>query len=372
MVESNAREIMNGMVSLELISDRSIGELTARSMPAARQSDTETAAVFTPALPRGEAGEEMEQENEELSDSPALQAAHAAAEARGDMAAPSKQLSGILEGWSGVSATLNEEGEPQVMTTGAETMPKAASDLAVAPLGEITARAGASAESASMGAEVAANDGETTANTARIGSRQSLGTGGSFPDASASGALAAAQGLGEDHSSAKAVGTERADIGVNSCQQAPAIDVARTSLPRLESRPVSVAARAIMAQVADAIVTAQKDHLEIALSPEELGRVRMIVTGADRAAQVTVWVERPEVMDLLRRNANLLLQHFEEAGLGGAAFVFREDRQGSGAGPDDTARRPRDDMSGMPTASIAHAVSLRTTVSGERRIDIRL
>jgi flagellar hook-length control protein FliK len=74
--------------------------------------------------------------------------------------------------------------------------------------------------------------------------------------------------------------------------------------------------------------------VEIALSPAELGKVRMII-GADAAQLgVTVLAERPETLELLRRNIDLLAAElaslgYDTAGLG---FTFgREDAEGRGA-----------------------------------------
>lgn len=140
-------------------------------------------------------------------------------------------------------------------------------------------------------------------------------------------------------------------------------------------RPVPVAPQIITRQIADAVVTTRKDSVEIALSPEELGKVRLIVTGPDRAPHVTVWIERPEVMDLVRRNATILLGHFAEAGLDGAALEFREGDGQREDRPAGTDQRAAGDMSEDHVISegVRQVVSLaRPGLAGERRIDIRL
>jgi flagellar hook-length control protein FliK len=140
-------------------------------------------------------------------------------------------------------------------------------------------------------------------------------------------------------------------------------------------RPAHLHPQAVIRQIADAVVTTRDDRIEIALSPEELGRVRLVVTGSERAPHVTVWVERPEVMDLIRRNAAMLQNHFDEAGLNGAALEFREEGRGRKDHPDRNATDlpdavPAAEMSGQ---IIAHAVRLGSaTMAGDRRIDIRL
>lgn len=163
-------------------------------------------------------------------------------------------------------------------------------------------------------------------------------------------------------------------------QATPATPAGLSDMPRgiaaqPDWRPAHLHPQAVIRQIADAVVTTRDDRIEIALSPEELGRVRLVVTGSERAPHVTVWVERPEVMDLIRRNAAMLQSHFDEAGLNGAALEFREEGRGRKDHPDRSATDlpdavPAAEMSGQ---IIAHAVRLGSaTMAGDRRIDIRL
>jgi len=131
--------------------------------------------------------------------------------------------------------------------------------------------------------------------------------------------------------------------------------------------------RPVMQQVAEAVVTARGDRTEIALSPEELGRLRLVMTGADRG-QITIWAERPETLDLIRRNADLLTQQLAEAGITAGTLDFRQDERM--ARPDQTWRRADgeagDSLSDGPALPAAAAVRLSQTPLSDRRIDIRL
>lgn len=98
-----------------------------------------------------------------------------------------------------------------------------------------------------------------------------------------------------------------------------------------EARPVRHEALSIARQIAEAMVTARDDMIEIALAPEELGRIRMVLTGTEHSPHVTVWAERPEVLDQLRRNATILQECLADAGMGEASVDFRDDRR-SGSG----------------------------------------
>lgn len=61
---------------------------------------------------------------------------------------------------------------------------------------------------------------------------------------------------------------------------------------------------------------------EIALNPEELGRVRMAMTAVDASITLSVLAERPETADLLRRNIDMLAQEFRALGYDDISFSF--------------------------------------------------
>ena len=88
---------------------------------------------------------------------------------------------------------------------------------------------------------------------------------------------------------------------------------------------------AISQQIAEAVVTAREDRIEVVLAPEELGRIRMVMSGPEHNPHVLIWAERPEVLDQLRRNASFLQECFGDAGMAGASFEFQGDgSDGSG------------------------------------------
>ncbi|WCR11359.1 flagellar hook-length control protein FliK [Paracoccus stylophorae] len=179
--------------------------------------------------------------------------------------------------------------------------------------------------------------------------------------------------LGDDRASRTSILPESLDAGRAPVAPLVAAETARPNPALAEWRPV--AAQAVIRQVADAVVTLGGDRLEIALSPEELGRVRLVVTAADRAPHVTVWIERPEVMDLVRRHAGLLMQHLAEAGLAGAELDFRDERSNPEGHP-DRAGRDRQDTHHATTilgpASPGSVAAISVAAAGTLRIDIRL
>ena len=55
--------------------------------------------------------------------------------------------------------------------------------------------------------------------------------------------------------------------------------------------------------------------VEVKLSPEELGRVRLSMTTAETGMTVLVTAERPETLDLIRRNIDLFAADLERTGV---------------------------------------------------------
>ncbi|MFN3971524.1 MAG: flagellar hook-length control protein FliK [Gemmobacter sp.] len=89
------------------------------------------------------------------------------------------------------------------------------------------------------------------------------------------------------------------------------------------------------------LITAWKDagpgRIEIALAPEELGRLTIAVTGEGDGLRIAITADRPETLDLLRRHADQLLADLRQGGMGGALLSFGggggqgRSREGQGA-----------------------------------------
>lgn len=124
-------------------------------------------------------------------------------------------------------------------------------------------------------------------------------------------------------------------------------------------------------QIAEALITARGDVVEIALAPEELGRLRMVVSGPDQAPHVTIWVERPEVLDQLRRNGAFLQECLGDAGMEQASFEFRGDTPPDSR--DDRAEPAPESRAGFLASLPAQVVPLAwTPVAVSARLDIRI
>jgi flagellar hook-length control protein FliK len=145
----------------------------------------------------------------------------------------------------------------------------------------------------------------------------------------------------------------------------------------LPGAPVPPAqAQAAIAQVAVAIRGAAQDRIEIRLDPPELGRVRIEMRLVDGTLQALVTTERPEVQDLMRRNAEILRAELEAAGYEGVSLGFAGgeaagERAAGEQAPRESAARDGGRGSGEPVTLLAAAPAVRAGMR-DGRLDIRL
>lgn len=133
--------------------------------------------------------------------------------------------------------------------------------------------------------------------------------------------------------------------------------------------------RAIAAQLGEAFVSSLPDGaVEISLRPEELGRVRMVLSPDAGSMTVTLTAERPETLDQMRRAIDTLAADLRDLGYAGLSFRF--DRSGH---PGGRQGRPAVEAPGVAEAApaaaaeraaagMAASLQLRTAA----RLDIRL
>lgn len=85
-------------------------------------------------------------------------------------------------------------------------------------------------------------------------------------------------------------------------------------------------ARHVAQQMAVTITQTAGQPTEIALNPEELGRVRMSMSLTDGTLMLHINAERPETADLLRRHIDTLAQEFRSLGYNDISFDFGDGR----------------------------------------------
>jgi flagellar hook-length control protein FliK len=154
------------------------------------------------------------------------------------------------------------------------------------------------------------------------------------------------------------------DLGAPSGSQSSVTTTAAatTALPRSYAPHVAH-------QIATAIVQTSGATTEIALNPEELGRVGISVTAGDTGLTVAIIAERPETVDLMRRNIDLLTRELREMGYENPTFTFidqsgdADQDQGNGAEQSGVASDPS-------TADEHPQTSIRVALSGG--LDLKL
>ncbi len=86
--------------------------------------------------------------------------------------------------------------------------------------------------------------------------------------------------------------------------------------------------RAVAQQMAEAVAAKGDRNIEIALSPEELGRVKMRLSASESGMTVMITTERPETGDLMRKHINELAEEFRRMGYENIAFEFSGESTG--------------------------------------------
>ncbi|WP_341232686.1 flagellar hook-length control protein FliK [uncultured Sulfitobacter sp.] len=125
-------------------------------------------------------------------------------------------------------------------------------------------------------------------------------------------------------------------------------------------------------QLAEIIHTSGGKSVDVALSPEELGRVRLSISQAEGGLVVSVQAERPETLDMLRRNIDQLDQELRLLGYTDPGFSFSHEGGDTGQQP-DTLSRENAIAEDQPAVPVAGAVpESQPTSLGNAGLDIRL
>lgn len=125
--------------------------------------------------------------------------------------------------------------------------------------------------------------------------------------------------------------------------------------------------RSIARQLAEASQRMPDRPVEVALNPEELGRVRMSISTHDTGITLALLAERPETLDLMRRHIDQLTQEFHALGFGDVRFSFSQNNESDGGGADSTNQ----DSSAHADESSAQA-PIQLSMGPSVGLDIRL
>lgn len=86
--------------------------------------------------------------------------------------------------------------------------------------------------------------------------------------------------------------------------------------------------RSAAAQAVEVFVRQPGKPVEITLNPQELGKVRMALSTTEVGVTVVILSDRPETLDLMRRNIDQLAQEFRNLGYESTNFQFGEEATG--------------------------------------------
>lgn len=124
-------------------------------------------------------------------------------------------------------------------------------------------------------------------------------------------------------------------------------------------------------QIAEALQAMPNRPVEIRLSPEELGRVRLGVSTVEGNIMVTVLAERPETGDLMRRHISALETAFQELGYSDISFAFggEDNLQPDQESGDDQVARGAQRTS---DETVQHPIQVHLNAAPVTGLDIRL
>lgn len=159
--------------------------------------------------------------------------------------------------------------------------------------------------------------------------------------------------------------------------QMRAITLDHTSMPRMETARTPITQTAhrhdlhmqVARQLAEAFQNASQRPVDITLSPEELGRVRLALSSTEAGMVMHVTAERPETLELMRRHIAELGQEFQDIGYADISFSFAgEDAQQS----DTSASDPAPIAESPPEAPTEDAIEIALSTAPPNGVDIRL
>jgi Flagellar hook-length control protein FliK len=128
--------------------------------------------------------------------------------------------------------------------------------------------------------------------------------------------------------------SDRVDQFAASAAALPGLLAQGQGLPQSSpSGPTQLPVPHVAAQISAALTQSADGSTELALSPEELGNVRLrLERDAKHPERMVVHItfERPETLDLFRRHAGELAEALRDAGYAGADIGFGQQEAGAG------------------------------------------
>jgi hypothetical protein len=121
-------------------------------------------------------------------------------------------------------------------------------------------------------------------------------------------------------------------------------------------------ARGAAVQMAQIVHHAGSGTVELTLSPEELGRVRISMSSEQGTLAVTLHADRPETLDMIRRHIDMFAEELRRLGHGSVGFSFQQGSAGFGGQQPSpgTSRFSGDDPPGAADGSTLPPRTLAT------------
>ena len=159
-------------------------------------------------------------------------------------------------------------------------------------------------------------------------------------------------------------------LGVSLTDEKTALKVATTLTSDAPQRPFESPGR-IVTQLAEGIRAPNNGSIEIKLSPEELGRVKLTLSPMEAGLSITVHAERPETMELIRRHIDLLAQDLRQQGHQNLSFHFGQNSSGSQNRQKAISDNGETSLAtDMISETLVSSITPKAGVSG--RLDLRL
>lgn len=148
--------------------------------------------------------------------------------------------------------------------------------------------------------------------------------------------------------------------------------VAQTQNPTVAPPLHSDLARSVAQQLVAASISEPNKPMELALSPEELGRVKLTFSSGDGGMVVSILAERPETLDLMRRNITSLAQEFLGMGYDQISFNFNQSGSEQQQNGQPTPNHSQKSPSVFPPNRTQDSTPIAIDLTQTDRVDIRI
>lgn len=155
------------------------------------------------------------------------------------------------------------------------------------------------------------------------------------------------------------------------------VETTRASMPQstpfvVQQSSQSDIARSIAQQLTAVLPDVTNNQIELALSPDELGRVKLTFSPTDGAINVLLVAERPETLELMKRNIDTLAQDFAKLGYESISFSFGQSTSGRDGNSDPQKSSSPHILGGPEFEDEGQVTPLTIHFAQSESVDIRI